>query len=300
MLCASGRDLDRDPARLVQALQDKGGWYFEVKLDGIRAQANWDSDGVVKLINRRGVDITFRYPEIVNDLQFQRKDAVLDGEIVVLDSYGVPSFTKAHLRDSQYSTKAITHMAIAAPATFIVFDVLKYMGQDWSSRSYIQRRQLLEKEIFGVRLCIASDDGPTLWKAVEDLKLEGVVAKRVTSRYRGVRSKDWIKIRRNCQISCLVSGYDVGEGSRAGTFGALELALWDGEKLVHVGRVGTGFTERDLDLISRDLKSGKHLVVEIEYLELTKDGKLRFPVFRGVRRDVALHECTTDQIQEKV
>jgi bifunctional non-homologous end joining protein LigD len=128
--------------------------------------------------------------------------------------------------------------------------------------------------------------------------MEGVIAKRVNGRYQpGKRSTDWVKFRVTRRISCIASGYSPGNGSRA-HFGALHLALIKDGEVVPVGRTGSGFTEKQTHDLKARLDAGEFFVVEIEAANRTSADQLRFPTFRGIRKDKAIHECTFDQLDE--
>jgi bifunctional non-homologous end joining protein LigD len=136
-----------------------------------------------------------------------------------------------------------------------------------------------------------------MWEAARSAGHEGVIAKHLRGTYHeGNRSPDWVKVKRSMTLSCVVGGIEPGKGSRSSTFGALLLYLRDGADVIPVGKAGTGFNDADLDHLMTLLGKGDPFVVEVQCQEVTKDKKLRFPVYLGVRDDVDVLSCTTDQL----
>ena len=288
------------PEATIDQLMTAGGWSWEFKYDGIRALVQV-SGGFVTITNRRARDITYRYPDVVAHLAGLKRDVILDGEIVCPDANGRPDFHRVHRRDAQGTARAAAQLATSCPAVLVVFDILQCDEVDLRMLDYRRRRRMLEElhELPAhATVPPVSDDGPMMWTVVQEMGLEGLVAKRHDSRYTGMRSPAWVKIKRTHRLSALVSGYDPGEGSRAKTFGALQLTLVDDAgQLVPVGSVGSGFTEADVQLIWSKLSAGEHpIVVEVAYLEVSPAGQLRQPVFKGLRSDIPAQNCTMAQI----
>lgn len=275
----------------------RDGYLFDLKIDGVRCIAKVE-DGEVVLLSRKDTDITARYPEIVGALRQVQGRFVLDGEIAVCDVDGLPSWELTHKRDAQ--VRQIDRWARHMPATLFVFDILQHQGIDIRRRPWTARRHLVEDlterwQQEHVKATINSAAGDALWSVVCEHQLEGVVAKRADAAYHSGRSRDWVKIKRTHTVTCLVGGFDPGEGSRADTFGALHLFLLNDEQaLVPVGRVGSGFSFADLKRV-KGLLSKPPLMVEVEYLDV-RSGVLRQPVFRGVRTDVDVADCTMTQL----
>lgn len=271
-------------------------WAYEMKWDGYRAIAEV-ADGGIRVVSRRGNDFTARYPELADlPAALGSLDVVLDGELVVLDEHGVPSFQaiQEHLRT----------------VVLMCFDVLRVDGRDVMALEWRERRQLLERLGLANDRCqtppVVIGDGARMWEAAERLGMEGVVAKRVESPYRpGKRSSDWVKVRRLVGQELVVGGWLPGERRLAATMGALLLGYHDGPggPLVYAGRVGTGFSDALRDelvarLVPRDdspfvdaprVKAAvwvePDVVVEVRFTEWTREGILRQPVFLGVRDD---------------
>lgn len=278
------------PAEAVKVMTAEGGWWFEYKWDGERVMALVE-DGVVTLRSRQGIDITSRFPKVATALAlaYPRGNIMFDGELLCFDTNGKPDFAAVLRKNSN--------------ATFIAFDVL-YDGLDLRHRQYETR--------FGHLLAVAEDwplevlqptiggrDGVALWAQIERYDLEGLVAKRSHAPYRAGRSGgDWVKLKARNSVSVVITGATEGQGWTRSTFGALEVSVWDRGELVSVGHVGSGFSERDRrEIVNVGLAGGgKLLVAEVEYLNVT-DGKLRQPVFKGLRTDVNPDDCTIDQLE---
>jgi bifunctional non-homologous end joining protein LigD len=278
-----------------------GLWVFEPKYDGVRCIA---MDG--RLWSRAGNDITDRFPEIKADPYW-----TLDGEIIMRDKDGWPKFNVVQHRSASNARSQIDNGIVA---TYMVFDVLKTPQYPGTYRldqmTLAQRRKILESidEVDGVwdpRIELApqigyddcADPGKAMWEASMAMGHEGVLAKHSGARYhQGNRSSDWVKVKKSMTVSCVVAGAEEGKGSRSGTFGALLLYMRDGTNVVPVGKAGTGFNEADLQMLTALLNQGQPFVVEVQCMEVTKDRKLRFPVYLGVRTDIDLLDCTIDQL----
>jgi bifunctional non-homologous end joining protein LigD len=288
------------PEVMLERLDQHLTYIWDVKWDGIRCLAYID-DGRVRLVSRRGVDITRRYPDVVANLvtALPAGKFVLDGELVVWNGERF-DFSLALKRDSQTLTHKIEHLAERHPACYMAFDVL-WANQDMRDETLANRLKALSRllpasDLLGVQHSLSSTDGKVMWAAVEEFGFEGLVAKVAMSRYRSGRSTDWIKIKRLRRLTAIVTGYEPGEGGRSGRVGALFLALLDGDKLVPIGKVGTGFKRADHAPMLEVLRAGHQFLVEIEYMEATRDGILRHPSFKGVRADINRDDCTVAQI----
>ena len=274
-------------------------WAFEMKWDGYRALATLDGDDV-RLTSRSAQDMTTTYPRVVDALAgLGLSDTVLDGELVAFGKDGAPSF---HALQNG-----------SGPISYLVFDLLRLDGTDVTGAPYDARRDALEK--------LELDDGKvirvppayegTLTDAVEasrELRLEGIVAKRRDSTYRpGTRSSAWVKLKHLQATEAIIVGWRPGEGARSSTIGSLLLATPNGDGLTYIGRVGTGFSDKALAELSSkltrierktpavhdvpaDVARRAHwvrpeLVGEVTYGEMTPDGRLRHPVWKGLRPD---------------
>ncbi|HID94014.1 MAG TPA: DNA ligase [bacterium (Candidatus Stahlbacteria)] len=285
------------------------GFLFEPKLDGTRTIV-YKEDSKVILINRRGYDITHRYPEF----SFKIPTSVLDGEIVVLDK-GKPNFYKLQEREHIDDKLRIELLSKCIPATLFVFDILSLRGKELISVPLHERKQILKNELEetqSVKNCLYTHKGEELFISTKQLGLEGVMAKDERSLYYpGKRKSCWLKIKHFDTMDCIICGYTKGKGWREQYFGALLLCAHKGDKLSYLGKVGTGWSDSLLAYITEKLAPLKidtplfekigvpnvqwvrpTLVCEVQYLELTTDGKLRAPSFKRLKEDKAPDECT--------
>ena len=287
-------------------------WVFEPKLDGIRATAHIEG-GRVRLVTRRGNDITAQYPALAAAMLRQPLGtAVLDGEIVATDEQGVPSFERLQQRMNLTNAVEIRQADRDVPVVYYAFDLLYLDGVDVRRAPLSARRPLLERTLAPaglVRLVDQFDgDGVSAYHAAVSLGLEGLVAKHRESTYTsGARSARWLKVKHRLTDEFVVVGYTKGLNSRGSTFGGLLLAT-RGEDgvLVPAGRVGSGFDEVMLKRLRARLEPLRvttaplvlppdltkdttfvrpELVVEVEYSQITAEGYLRAPVFLRVRDD---------------
>ncbi|HEU5477740.1 MAG TPA: DNA ligase D [Gaiellaceae bacterium] len=299
---ASGRRVYRPMlATLTQELPGGEGWQFEPKWDGYRA-LGYVRGGEAKLVSRRGNDLTQRFEPVAKELvkALRTPDAVVDGEVIALDSDGKASFSAMQ----QGSTRL----------AYEVFDLLEADGEPLVGLPLAERRARLEKLLARnpvVQLSGSFEDGEALLEAASEQGLEGVMAKRPSSRYtEGSRGRDWLKIKTHGRQEFVICGYTKGQGRRSGSFGALVLGVHRGGSWEWVGNVGTGFNEREIDELIEKLEPLRRdaspfpvvpkmpkvrkgdvvwvepkLVAEVEFAEWTHDGHLRAPSFEGLRDD---------------
>lgn len=283
---------------------------FEPKLDGTRALI-YKEDSKVRLINRRGSDITHRYPEF----SLKVPTSVLDGEIVILE-HGKPNFYKLQERDHIDNRLRIELLAERMPATLFIFDILSLKDNELIWDPLHERKRILENELqetSHVKKCLYTTEGEQLFRSTKQLSLEGVMAKnRKSLYYPGERKNCWLKVKHFKTMDCIICGYTKGRGSREKYFGALLLGVYKGDKLVYLGKVGTGWDEELLEYLYKRLKPLRKditlfekyepdiswvtpsLVCEVQYLELTMDGKLRAPSFKRLKEDKPPEECKSD------
>jgi DNA ligase D-like protein (predicted ligase) len=270
---------------------------FEIKWDGIRAMAYVEPDGY-RLMTRSGNDVTSRYPEL-QPLADMPCGCLLDGELVVLNEEGKPDFHTVLAREHTPSPVASRNRSAKSPASFIVFDLLYQDYTELVGQPLRERRErlidVMQPDAAG-RLAISEGvigPGQELFKQVVGRDMEGVVAKRLNSRYfPGKRTDAWIKIRKSSTTLCAIVGYM----PKGDDFESLILAAEDEGSLRYVGRVGTGFDMALRDELNRLLREGgcdqpliacpdkgawlePGLYCAVRYLEQTKDGILREPVF---------------------
>ncbi len=250
-------------------------YIFEPKLDGTRVHIIKKGKSV-KLINRRGKDISYRYPELQHVWKnIKAKTAILDAELVVLNQQQKPDFNLLQQREQQDKKINIALLAKQIPAVLFVFDVLMLNDKITASKTLLERKSILDsviKQDKNIVVCPYTFDGIKLWKAVKKLKLEGVMAKRIDSVYECCRSKSWLKIKNIKTIDAIVIGYTIKQRQNASKskrcISALLLALYEKpktkkqekikqRKLVYIGRVGTGFSAEQLETIKAILDKHK-------------------------------------------
>ncbi len=283
-------------AQSVEAPFRREGWMWEPKLDGYRVLAFIGAGGV-KLRSRRGLDVSADYPALVAELRKQAVDGmILDGEIVAFDEYGRPSF--AALQDR------------SPVVAFFAFDLLHFAGVDLRAAPYRDRRRYLAQCLMPsplVQLVHAYEDGVELHAAAMRTGFEGVVGKRMDSRYEpGKRSGAWVKVKPTRSADFVIGGYTRGRASRS-RLGALLVGYWERGKLRYASHVGSGFDERTLARVRQRLEGlattrrpfaeepplnapatwvEPKLVAEVSFQGWTQDGALRAPVFVRLREDL--------------
>ncbi|WP_027363827.1 non-homologous end-joining DNA ligase [Desulfotruncus alcoholivorax] len=289
-------------------------FFFEVKWDGYRCLAYLEK-GVTRLLSRNQKDLTSAFPDL-SDMHsiLGNLPLVLDGEIVVLAG-GRPSFEKLQSRAGLKDKFQINQAMQRLPAVFMVFDILYYQGQSMVNLPLYRRREVLEAVVKSHGKIAVSEtirgDGVDLYHACVEQGLEGVMAKKINSRYLpGNRSPLWKKIRHTLEADLVICGYRAGNGSRI--LGSLVLGAWNGKNFIYQGMVGTGLNRAQESNLLEKLQLLKtetplftgtcihtqslfwvrpELVCKVEYLALTREGYLRHPVYRGLRPDIDPTEC---------
>jgi DNA ligase D-like protein (predicted ligase)/DNA ligase D-like protein (predicted 3'-phosphoesterase) len=294
-------------------------WIFEVKWDGIRAVSYVNTE--LSIRSRNGKELKDKFPELA-ELKDIAMNTVLDGEIIVMQDKKT-DFQTLLERSRVTSDRDAQYMSKSFPATYVIFDILEKDGQSIIQLPLIERKAILKDRvrdgIHVVQSVFVEEDGETYYEEAIKRGVEGIVAKKKDSQYEpGIRSNNWLKIKKILSCDCVIFGYTKGRGSRERTLGALILGLYDDKTPIYVGKVGTGFPEstmRTLLEAFEGLRTEKEtlqevdvpeeitwlrpeLVCEVVYQNLTKDGKLRMPRFRGLRTDKTPSECTTDQVKQ--
>ncbi|HEY3020798.1 MAG TPA: DNA ligase D [Solirubrobacteraceae bacterium] len=290
------------------------GWAFEVKWDGIRAIA-YSRPGTLRLETRNLRDVSAAYPELRRlNRALSSHRAILDGEIVAFDEQGRPSFARMQQRMHLTSESLIRRRAREVPVVYVIFDVLWLDGHSLMERPLRERRERLESlGLEGPNWQAPAQldgDGEELLAATAAAGLEGLIVKRLDSCYEpGRRTGAWIKVKNVKRDEFVIVGWEPGEGRRAERIGSLLVARHDPEsgELVYAGEVGTGFTDKTLDDLARRLAPLRTdhsplsdttrkppravhwveplLTAEIEFTDMTNDGMLRHPSFKGLRSD---------------
>jgi bifunctional non-homologous end joining protein LigD len=293
-------------------------WIYEIKLDGVRAVC-FLKDGKMRLVSRNGKEMNLRYPELAGLTEMiGDKNAILDGEIVALDENGKPSFQRLQSRIGLTKAKEIETLSVKFPVVYYVFDLLYYDRFNLMPAMLIHRKALLRD------ILIESDSvrfsqhyigkGEQLFESAQKKRLEGIIAKKQSSLYVQKRSRDWLKIKTVLQQEVVISGYTSPRGSRS-RFGALIVGLYRAGELIYVGHVGGGFNEGSLQQVYKMMQPLKTrnspfaatpktneavqwirpaLVCEVKFSEWTADGKMRQPIFLGLRDDKDPAQCVME------
>ena len=297
------------PADKPPASQD---YLYEVKWDGLRALISLD-EGQIRIHGRNRMDLTKQFPELlVPDQAFRATSALFDGEIVCLESDGRPLFQNVINRMQQKSEGAVDRARSKCPAVCYLFDCLYLDGRAIVNEPLTRRREWLQDAIrkdSPYRVSEVVEDGPSLFEAVKEMGLEGVMAKQRNSTYLpGKRGDSWLKIKARLTTECIIIGYTRGKGDREASFGALHLAQRNGAEFKYVGKVGGGFDEHSLKTVSAELEKlttikrpvkekplddarsvwvEPKLMCEVEFASMTKDGMLREATFLRLRPDLS-------------
>ena len=304
---------------------DSPDFIYEPKWDGVRTIAFVDG-GEVRLQTRNLLDCTKQYPEGTQAAEALTGayHAILDGEVVALDEKGVPSFQRLQPRMHVSDESTVRKLRKSTPVIYQVFDILYADGEDLTRKPLRERLRRLDEALTPMGSIRRSEGFPgtgvALFEAAREQGLEGIVAKRLDSIYQpGARSPAWVKIKAFRTMECVIGGWTAGQGGRTKTLGALLLGVYRDGKLQPVGHVGTGFDERTLRDLLKLLEEHEsptspfatqprtnqparwclpELVCEVEYVEITRDGTLRHPTYRGLRADVDPREVTGEERRE--
>jgi len=288
-------------------------WVFEIKYDGYRLLAGKEH-GEVRLISRNSNDFTAVFPEIAEVLaSLPYDDFLLDGEVVVHDAGGLPSFAGLQQRGRLTRAMDIGRAAVQWPATLYAFDLLLYAEYDLRRLALTERKRLLAELLPTVGPIRVSEHidgaGEAMYEQLKALNLEGIVAKRADSVYTGRRSPDWVKVSARSNDDFAVVGFTPPKGGRS-DFGALLLAQRGMDGWVYTGRVGGGFGERELKSVAERLAAAKEgepprdperipgarwiqpaFVVEVRFKHRSPKGLLRQPTFVRIRDDKNPEDC---------
>ena len=272
------------------------------------------NDGELRIMSRNQNDITDKFPELqIPEEAFRASCAVFDGEIVCLDEAGRPQFKKVINRIQQSSEGGIKRASAKNPAYCYLFDCLYLDGRSIINETLIRRKEWLKdslKKGGPYRLSETVLEGNELFEASRQMNLEGIMAKDRTSRYLpGKRSASWIKVKVRNTVDCIVLGYTKGKGDRSRYFGALHIGQKQDGNWIYRGKVGSGFTTKQMVEIFDHLKkieiSERYITekpldnaittwiqpevhCEIQYASITPNNTYREPVFVRLRPDLAL------------
>jgi DNA ligase D-like protein (predicted ligase)/DNA ligase D-like protein (predicted 3'-phosphoesterase) len=304
-------------AKTVETPFSSKDWIFEVKWDGIRAISYVAEDLSIKSRNQK--ELKSFFPEF-DELKQLTSNTVLDGEIIIIRN-GQVDFQAVLKRIQATTSQEINYLNLKQPALYILFDILEKDGKPVTNKPLLERKQLLVDTVKEGKNVIISDfienSGELYYQAILEKGLEGIIAKKKDSIYiQGTRTNNWYKIKKIRECDCVIFGYTKGTGIRQNTFGALILGLYQEDHPVFVGKVGTGFTNKKLEQLSKEFENLKVnqktlktvdiqddvtwikpvLVCKVKYQTVTSDGKLRMPRFIELRKDKAPLDCKIEQI----
>jgi bifunctional non-homologous end joining protein LigD len=300
-------------ATLTDAPFDDPGWVFETKWDGFRLVASIEKRSVT-LYSRNGLIVSDNYKPIAKALEKVRHDCVIDGELVAFDAHGISRFQLL-----QNALRAETNLH------YCVFDLMALGGKDLRGLPLVDRKARLRAVLPKDSLLIYSEHWPEhgrkLFKEASSRGLEGIMAKRATSKYlSGTRTKDWLKIKTGRRQEAVIAGFTAPRRSRP-RFGALVLALRDGKAWRYIGHVGTGFSHAMLEELRGKLAklrtssspfTGRvkdeavttwvkpQLVAEVKFTEWTSAGEMRHPVFLGLRDDKRAEDVVLEKETHRI
>ncbi len=296
-------------ATLVKEAPEGDGWLHEVKLDGYRILAHV-ARGKVTLFSRNGKDWTARMPDVASALaRLDCKSAIVDGEVVVLREDGISDFQRLQNAMGEGDEDL----------TYFVFDLLELDGRDLRDEPLEERKAALERILPARGATVRLSDhvvggGPKFFESACKLGLEGIISKRRDAPYREGRGRDWLKVKCLGRQEFVIVGWTDPKSSRE-HFGALLLGVRKGKSLVYAGKVGTGFTAASLASIAPKLRAlatkapavknaprgrdvhwvAPSLVCEVDFTEMTSEGLLRHPSFRGLRQDKSATEIVMER-----
>jgi bifunctional non-homologous end joining protein LigD len=312
------KQLEPELATLVDSAPTGDDWLHEIKLDGYRILARIQ-DGQASLFTRNGKDWTERMPALARALEKLDFDSAwIDGELVALDEKGVSDFQT--LQNSLDEDRE-------AGLVYYAFDLPFDDGEDLRTLPLLERKERLARHLGKkakagtVRLSEhVLGSGPEFFEQAGKLGLEGIISKRAAAPYRAGRGRDWLKVKCQLRQEFVIVGFSAPKGSRT-HLGALLLGVEREGKLSYAGRVGTGVTETSLDELSQKLArlarktapvedaprgaevrdviwAEPKLLCEISFTGFTKDGRLRHPVFHGLREDKPARGVKLEKPQE--
>jgi len=303
-------------------LPDAAEWGVEMKWDGVRALAFIEA-GKLKLMSRTGKDITATYPELAGMANATgHKQVLLDGEIVAFTD-GRPDFEALQPRMHVSSPAQAVRLAQTTPVTYLAFDVLQLDGRPLTALTYADRRDILATLVPNGAWWLSppsfpGEDLDAVLAASVANGLEGVVAKRLDSRYEpGARSAAWLKIKNELRQEVVVAGYKPGKGNRTGQIGSLLIGVYGPDGLQYCGHVGTGFSDATLRMLGGKLNPLRRpdspfdgpvppeyarpavwvepqLVIDVTFERWTRAGRMRAPVYHGLRADKDPHDVVRE------
>ncbi len=292
-------------ATLTEKIPTGKEWIFEIKYDGYRIVA-YKQNEKIKLVSRNGVDYTNKFKNIAESLKELEENFVIDGEVVSLDQNGKSDFglLQTNLKHNKGNV------------FYVVFDLLAINNEDLRKTPLYKRKERLERLLYNLPKNVIFSQhfnkGKECFEFAKNNELEGLVAKKQNSYYHEKRSDEWLKIKCYLRQEFVIGGYTTTEKNEL--LSAILLGYYKDQKLIYVGKVGTGFDDNTKKLLSQAFKKLLRktcpfyefthkkaiwlkpvLVAEIKYTEITKDKLLRQPSFIGLREDKKAKEITLDE-----
>lgn len=291
-------------AKLVKTAPEGEDYLYELKYDGYRIMAFLEGNSV-RMVSRNGNDYTNSFRDIASSIisWASGRAMVLDGEMVITDTSGRTDF---------HALQNYIRSPRGKNLTYIIFDLLALNGEDLRRRPLIDRKEMLEAlmkdapdNLYYSRY--VRGNGKESFAAACEANMEGIIGKKANSIYSGARNDDWIKLKCDKSQEFVIGGYSLSD-KRVSGVSSLLLGIYEGEKLVYVGRSGTGFSETDMIMLEDKFKDIKRmdspfkivpetrpkekiiwlepqLVAEIKFAEWTNDNLLRQASFKGLRTD---------------
>ncbi len=266
-------------------------WIHQIKWDGIRALISIDNNEL-SIKTRNDNDITNRFPELYSiKKQLKVKNIILDGEIVVFNAEGKPSFNNILKRNSAKKDVSIKALKEKYPAKYIIFDILSFDRKKVLDLKLYQRQIILKNNFISSQLSVLTDsfdDGIALYEKMKGNKMEGIVSKNINSRYTfGKKHNDWYKTKITKKMLCVITGINYNDNLPS----SLSLGIYKDNKLINVGNVYSGLIQADLNILNKYFKSSvshnNHQALDlkltcwIKFLERSDTGRIRNPVLLG-------------------
>lgn len=290
-----------EPILSDKILQSKD-WIHQIKWDGIRG-LSYISDQTIKVLTKKGFDRTSFYPELHHVIRlFKGKAAILDGEMVVFDNQGRPSFSNILVRERVRSLDRLSYYQKNYPVAYIVFDILHLDGEDLRSLPLRERKQILVNNLDrSAEITITDDfeDGSGLFDLMKTQNFEGIVSKNLSSAYYGGKKHDkWFKVKMNKKILTVVGGIVLKDNYPS----SLKVGIYRNDQLEYIGNVSSGLRANDYQLFQEHLKALKVpkspftnllksesnviwiqpvLTCWVQFMEWTSTGSLRHPKIIG-------------------
>ncbi|HKZ79627.1 MAG TPA: non-homologous end-joining DNA ligase [Pyrinomonadaceae bacterium] len=305
-------------ATLVKEAPVGDEWLHELKFDGYRMLCHLNK-GKAQFWSRNKNDWTGKFPRLARELHtFPATTAVLDGEIVIMDAAGRTSFQKLQQSIGKSSETSFN---------FVIFDLLYLDGYKLTGVRLSERKRLLEQlfKLVPTKSPLRYSDhvqgnGPEFFRHACQFGVEGIMSKRADSLYESLRNRNWLKVKCGMEQEFVIAGYTPSEKGLPG-FGSLVLGVYEKDKLVYAGRVGTGFSfKKRLELrkildrmvvktmplaqkpkdpgLRQAVWTQPKLVAEVAFTEWTSDGSIRHPSFKGLREDKSAKEVVREEPQK--